>query len=318
MNKRRIVLAGGSGFLGALLAGRFVARKDEVIVLTRSPRGRTDGVKEVCWDGKILGDWAYELEGAFAVINLAGRSVNCRYHSRNRRAIMDSRVDSTRVLGEAIAHCVSAPRVWLNSSTGTIYGHSFDQPMDEAGEIRATREARDELSIAVANAWEAAFTEAHVPRTRKVTLRLAMVLGAGGNSVLPAFRNLARFGLGGKMGSGKQFASWIHEEDYFRAINWLAENETFEGVVNVAAPNPLPNAEVMRIFREVCGLPFGLRATGWMLETGAFFLRTETELIIKSRRVVPKRLEAAGFNFRFRDLEQAVREIEGRVRNHNG
>jgi uncharacterized protein len=309
----RIVLAGGSGFLGQVLAKRFSERDYEVVILTRSPKNN-GVVREVDWNGRSAGAWSSELEGARALINLAGRSVNCRYHTRNRKAILESRVESTRVLGEAIGRCRKPPRVWLNASTATIYKHSIDRPQDETtGEIGATPEAKDAFSIEVAVAWEKAFEDANASATRKVALRSAMVLGPGENSVFPALRRLARFGLGGSMAGGRQFVSWIHEEDFFRAIEWLIEKDDLTGPVNLAAPNPVPNREVMRIFRRTCGVPFGLPAALWMLETGAFLLRTETELIIKSRRVVPGRLLASGFQFRFSKLEEAVKEIEQRM-----
>lgn len=308
MNSNRIVLAGGSGFLGRVLADWLAARGAEVVVLSRSPRSGT-AIREVAWDGKSLGDWARELDGADAVLNLAGRSVDCRYNAANRRLIMDSRIDSTRVLGEAIARCARPPRVWLNSSTATIYKHTFGPAWDESGEIGGTPEAKDEFSVEVAVAWERALSEARTPATRKVALRSAMVLGAGGNSVLPTLRRLVRRGLGGKMGDGRQFMSWIHEEDFCRAVEWLLDHDEFSGVVNLAAPNPLPNAEFMRTMREVCGVPFGLPAARWMLEFGAVFLRTETELILKSRRVVPGRLLAAGFGFKYPHLRGAVEDL---------
>jgi uncharacterized protein (TIGR01777 family) len=312
MNKR-IILAGGSGFLGSVLATHFKKAGYEIVILTRWPRNRSDGIREVVWDAHTLGNWAHELEGSTAVVNLTGRSVDCRYNGKNRKEILESRVFSTRVVGEAIARCKEPPRVWLNASTATIYKHSFDRAMDEAGEIGVTPEAKDEFSITVARAWEKAFEEAQTPATRKVTLRSAMVLGLGANSVFPMLRRLARFGLGGKMASGKQFVSWIHAEDFCRAIEWLIQRDDLGGVVNLAAPNPIPNAEMMGIFRRVCGLPFGLPAAQWMLEVGALFLRTETELIIKSRRVVPARLLKEGFQFRFLHMEDAVKEIENRL-----
>ena len=307
----RIIVAGGSGFLGRVLAKHFMAAGHQVKILTRTPGWADNGVGEEAWDGRTLGEWARTLEGALAVINLAGRSVNCRYDARNRREILESRVQSTRVLGEAIARCAHPPCVWLNSSTATIYKHTFGPAWDEAGEMGGTREAKDEFSVEVACAWEKAFDAARTPATRKVALRSAMVLGTGPNSVFPMLRRLARFGLGGKMGSGRQFVSWIHEGDFCRAIDWLREHESLSGVVNVAAPNPVTNAEMMSTLREVCGMPFGLPATPWLLEIGAFFLRTETELIIKSRRVVPGRLLASGFQFRFPKLNDAVRDLVG-------
>jgi uncharacterized protein (TIGR01777 family) len=311
---KRIVIAGGSGFLGRVLARHFVSRECAVVILARSPSPVANGVRERQWNGQTFGDWTLELEGADVLINLAGRSVNCRYHVRNRRAILESRVQATRVLGEAIAQCAQPPRVWLNSSTATIYKHSLDRPMDEAtGEIGATREAKDAFSVEVACAWEHALEEANTPATRKVALRTAMVLGQGRNSVLPVLRRLVKFGLGGKMGSGRQYVSWIHEDDFCRAVEWLIGRGDLCGPVNLAAPNPIPNREMMLTLRKVCGVPFGLPATGWMLEAGAFLLRTETELIIKSRRVIPGRLMASGFEFRFPKLEDALRDLERRI-----
>ncbi len=310
--KNRIIIAGGNGFLGQLLAKTFVAQGDDLVVLTRSPQPGSAQGQQVGFDGRTLGEWANELDGALAVINLAGRSVNCRYHARNRRLMFDSRIDSTRVLGEAIGRCPHPPRVWLNASTATIYKHSLDRAMDETGEIGATPEARDAFSIEIARAWEDALNAAVTPRTRKVLLRTAMVFSTMPSTVFRVLRRLTRFGLGGTMAGGRQSVSWIHEEDFCRAIQWLIEHEEVSGAVNVAAPNPLPNREMMAAMRRVCGAPFGLPATLGMLELGAFFLRTETELIIKSRRVVPGRLTAAGFHFNFSQFEPAVKDLESR------
>ena len=302
----RIVLAGGSGFLGRVLAGHLAGRGFTVRVLTRNPQG--DG--ERSWDGRTLGGWVDELEGAVALINLAGCSVDCRYHARNRKRILDSRVESTRVLGEALARCAQPPRVWLNASTATIYKHSLDQPRDEAGELGSTPEAKDAFSIEVATAWERALTDAPTThRTRKVALRTAMVLGSGANSVLPTLRRLVRCGLGGAMAGGRQFVSWIHEEDFCRALDWLLDHPELEGPVNVASPHPLRNREMMSLLRRSCGRRFGLPASGWMLEVGAFLLRTETELMLKSRCVVPGRLLATGFRFLFPHFTDAVADL---------
>jgi uncharacterized protein len=283
----------------------------DVVVLTRSPR-KTDGnCRECFWDGRTPGEWIKELDGADVLINLAGRSVDCRYTKRNRRLMMDSRVDSTRVLGEAVARCANPPKVWLNSSTATIYKHNFGPAWDENGEIGATPEARDAFSVEIAKAWEQALEEAPTPRTRKVALRMAMVFGEGRNSVFPVLCRLARCGLGGRMGSGRQYVSWIHEADLCRAIDWIVEHEEISGPVNLAAPNPVTNREMMASVRELCGVPFGLPAAEWMLEVGAFFLRTETELIIKSRRVVPRQLLASGFQFQFPHLRAAMTDLRG-------
>ena len=309
--KQKIILAGGSGFLGTALARRFVARGDEVVVLTREPKPRTDGVREVSWDAKTLGDWAALMDGADVVLNLTGKSVDCRYTEKNRRAIIASRVDSTRAVGEAIARATKPPRVWLNASSATLYKHAPDRAADESGPTGATAEAHDEFSIEVIREWERALDEAPTPNTRKVALRITMVFGANAG-VFPVLRRLTRFGLGGKMGSGRQFVSWIHEEDFCRAIEWVIEREELSGPINLAAPNPLPNADMMRLMRQTCGAPFGLPATEWMLEIGAFFLRTETELILKSRRVAPDKLLASGFQFHFPNLENALRDLEHR------
>jgi len=307
--RRRIILAGGSGFLGTALARKFTSRGDDIIVLTRSPEERNDGVREVAWDAKNLGDWVALVDGADVVINLNGRSVDCRYTERNRQAIISSRVDSTKAVGEAIARCSKPPRVWLNASSATIYKHTFDRAADESGETGATAEAKDEFSLEVIRQWEQALHEAVTPGTRKVALRTTMVLGPG-SGVFPVLRRLARFGLGGKMASGKQYMSWIHQEDFCRAIEWLIDHDELSGPINLAAPNPVTNTEMMRLMRKTCGIPFGLPATRWMLEIGAVFLRTETELIIKSRRVIPGKLFASGFQFHFPEVENALRNLQ--------
>jgi uncharacterized protein (TIGR01777 family) len=253
MNK--IVIAGGSGFLGRALAAHFQKAGYAIVILTRSPKTAANGTREVEWDACTVGNWAKELDGATAVINLTGRSVNCRYTERNQRLIMDSRLDSTRAIGEAIAKCKIPPPVWLNASTATIYKHTFGPAWDESGQIGSTPEAKDKFSIEVATAWERAFNEAQTPRTRKVSMRAAMVLGHGGNSVFPVLRRLTRFGLSGRIGNGRQFVSWIHEKDFCRAVEWLIAHDELSGPVNIAAPNPVTNAEMMKLFRTVCGMP---------------------------------------------------------------
>lgn len=314
MNSRRIILAGGSGFLGQRLADYLHTRGWEPVVLTRNPSANARW-KELAWDARTAGDWARELEGAEAVINLAGRSVNCRFTAENRRLVMDSRVDSTRAIGEAIARCQQPPRVWLNSGTATIYRHTFGPPHDETSQDFATTpEAKDEYSVEVARAWERAQVMVATPHTRQVRLRITLVFGTVAGGVFQILRRLARCGLGGRMGSGRQFVSWIHEEDFCRAVEWILEHPELHGPVNLAAPHPLTNAEMMRTFRRVCGIvPFGLPAAEWMLEVGAFFLRTETELLLKSRRVVPGKLLASGFPFRFPEMETALRDLKTRL-----
>ena len=314
MISRRIVLAGGSGFLGRLLAEHLHARGWEPVILTRKPSAQAR-FKEVAWDARRAGDWARELEGAEAVINLAGRSVNCRFTAENKKLVMDSRVDSTRAVGEAIERCAEPPRVWLNCGTATIYRHTLGAAHDETSmDFAVTPAVHDEYSVEVARAWEQAQTACATPRTRQVTLRITLVFGTVPGGVVQILRRLARLGLGGRMGSGKQFVSWIHEEDFCRAVEWILEHNTLQGPVNLAAPEPLPNVEMMRTFRRVCGgVPFGLPAFEWMLEAGAFVMRTETELILKSRRVVPGKLRADGFVFRFPQMEEALRDLEKRI-----
>lgn len=307
--KTKVILAGGSGFLGGVLAKFFGAKGVEVVILTRNPKARADAIREVGWDGVSLGDWLKELEGARALINLAGISVNCRYHARNRQRMLDSRLHSTRVLGEAITRCANPPQVWLNSSTATIYKHTYGPPWDEAGQIGGCAEAKDIFSVHIATEWERVFNEASTPRTRKAALRSAMVLGQARNSVLPNLLRLGRLGLGGSLGGGRQFVSWIHEDDFCRAVEWIIEHEGFCGPVNLAAPNPVTNAELMASIRKVCGVRFGLPAPRWLLEVGAFLMRTETELVIKSRRVVSSKLPASGFSFRHSHLLPAIEQL---------
>jgi uncharacterized protein len=304
----RLVLAGGAGFLGRVLARHLAGLGWEIVVLTRQARAAEEGVRFAEWDGASTGPWAAELEGAEAVINLAGRTVNCRYTARNRREIYDSRLKPTAVLGAVIANCARPPRVWLNSSSATIYRHALDRPMDEA-----TGEMGSGFSVDVCQRWERAFLDPPTPATRRVALRTAMVFGPGAGGVFEAFHRIVRIGLGGTLGRGDQFVSWIHERDFARAVEWLLAHPELEGAVNLTSPTPLPNHEFMRTFREVCGTRIGLPATRWMLEIGAFFLRTETELLLKSRRVVPGRLHDSGFVFQFPEWRAAIGEIVRRA-----
>jgi uncharacterized protein (TIGR01777 family) len=268
----------------------------------------------VSWDGRTLGLWAQELEGADVVINLAGRSVNCRYNVQNRQEMMQSRVDSTRVVGQAIAKASRPPRIWLQASTATIYAHRYDAPNDELTGIIGGSEPDVpdtwRFSISVAQAWERAVTDVGtLPHTRTVLLRSAMTMSPDQGGVFDVLSGLVRMGLGGRAGDGRQYVSWIHEADFVRAIYWLIEQESLSGPVNLAAPNPLPNAEFMRDLRRAWGVPIGLPATEWMLEIGAVFLRTETELILKSRRVVPAKLTQSGFTFQFPNWIDAARDL---------
>jgi uncharacterized protein len=307
----KVVIPGGTGQVGMVLARAFQADGHEVVVLSRQPRPAPWRV--VAWDAETLGDWAAELEGADAVINLAGRSVNCRYHAANRRLIKESRVKSTRVVGEAIARARRPPRVWLQASTATIYAHRYDAPNDERTGILGGAEphAPDtwRFSIDVATSWEQAATEVATPQTRKVLLRSAMVMSPDRDGVFDVLLRLVRWGLGGRSGDGRQYVSWIHDHDFIRPLYWVIDHDRLDGPVNLASPNPMPNEEFMRTLRQAWGSRVGLPATEWMLEIGAFFLRTETELILKSRRVVPGRLLETGFAFRFPTWAEAAADL---------
>lgn len=282
----------------------------EVVIFSRSIEHGTPN-KIIHWDGETLGNWKEALEGCDAVINMAGRSVNCRYTKKNRAQMINSRVRSTRILGTAIQQCREPPKVWLNSSTATIYKHRFSQPNDEyTGLIGAHPDAKDIYSIEVAEAWENEFNSISTGATRKLILRTAIVFGNQSGGAYDVLRKLTRIGLGGTMGSGKQWVSWIHETDFCNSILHLIQNQTSEGIYNLSAPNPLPNKEMMRTLRHIHRSPFGLPATKWMLEIGAFFLRTETELIIKSRYVVPMRLQEEGFEFEYSFFKDAIQSLE--------
>ena len=312
----KIVIPGGSGQVGTVLARAFHGEGHEVVVLSRRPEVRPWRVS--AWDGATPGTWQADIDGSDVVINLAGRSVNCRYNQTNRDEILRSRVDSTRVVGAAIATSQRAPGVWLQASTATIYAHRYDRPNDEhtgvlgGGEPDAPDTWR--LSIDVARAWERAFDESITPHTRKIALRSAMTMSPDPGGIFDTLTRLTRRGLGGRAGDGRQFISWIHEHDFVAAIQFLIGREDITGIVNAAAPNPLPNAEFMRVLREACGVRFGLPANKLMLELGAIVMRTETELILKSRRVVPARLLENGFRFVYPEWPDAARDLCARSR----
>jgi uncharacterized protein (TIGR01777 family) len=300
----KIVLAGGSGQIGAILKRAFAS--DDVVVLARS-----GGVR---WDGRTLGPWAESLEGADALVNLAGRSVDCRYNAANRRAIMDSRLESTFALREAIERAADPPKVWLQSSTATIYADTYGEPNAEDGVIGGDEPDLPDtwrFSIDVARAWEQAAAGAP---TRTVLMRSAMVMSPDRGGVFDTLYGLVRRGLGGRAASGRQFVSWIHEHDFAAAARLLIERDEFSGPVNLAAPNPLPYADFMRALRSAAGVPVGLPATRWMLEIGSFFMRTETELVLKSRRVVPGRMLDAGFEFTYPEWPPAAADLVARRR----
>jgi uncharacterized protein len=306
-----IVIPGGSGQIGRLIAQHFHDRGHTVTVLSRRPAATSWAT--LGWDAL-----AGAIESSDLVINLAGRSVDCRYTVANRRDILESRVQPTRVIGEAIAQAAHPPAIWMNASTATIYRHALDRAMNElTGELGGGEPNVPDtwrFSIDVATAWERAFFEASTPRTRKIALRSAMVMSSSSGGVFDVLLRLVRCGLGGRAASGAQYVSWIHDADFICAIEFLIAHPELSGPVNLSAPNPLPQSDFMRILRREWGMPIALPATRWMLELGAFFLRTETELILKSRRVTPTRLLDAGFTFQFPNWEGAARDLIARYR----
>jgi uncharacterized protein len=317
----RIVIPGGEGHLGRLLLQRVLASGHTVTTLSCRPgQPETDKTPwaRIHWDGRELGPWTEALEDTDVVINLAGRTVDCRYNAKNRAEILCSRVESTAVLGRAIQALRLPPRLWLNSSTATIYRHSFDRAMDEVwGELGGSEaDAPDtwRFSIDVAGKWEDSFFGCSTPYTRKVALRTAMVMSSDPRGVFAMVLRLVRLGLGGAWGSGRQYMSWIHELDFLRAVEFLIEREDISGVVNLAAPNPLPNKQFLDELREAWGIRFGLPAHDWMLSVGAVLMRTETELLLKSRRVVPGVLSRNGFAFRFQAWAEAAQDLVRRWR----
>jgi NAD dependent epimerase/dehydratase family enzyme len=359
MPHKKIIIAGGTGFIGQAMA-RYFGKENHVVILGRKAVNghhnrynhhlvrSTDGynITYCRWDGRhIEKHWAREIDGADLVINLAGKSVNCRYHEKNKQEIVDSRTHSTKVLAEAIRRATVPPKLWINAASATIYRHATDHPQHEQNGIisewkndnmpysyfdrlrwrwkKAVIRARygasseryndldKDFSVAVCRLWENAFFEERTPFTRKIALRAAITLGEGG--VMIPYFNLLKFGLGGYHGNGTQMYSWIHVEDLCRIVEWSYENKEMEGVYNCAAPNAVTNADFMKTLRSITGHKIGLPAFTWMLEAGAALIGTETELILKSRWVHPARLLQTGFQFKYNHLREALAEIVQRT-----
>ncbi|MFJ6158860.1 TIGR01777 family oxidoreductase [Pseudarthrobacter sp. NPDC092184] len=296
---RTVVLAGASGFIGRYFRTRF--EQDGWTVRTIGRRG-AKGAPSAAWGDDDV-RLARALDGAELLVNLAGRSVSCRYSDRNKAAILESRVSTTAALGRAIALCRQPPSTWLNASTGTIYRNAVDRPQSEGdGELGTG------FSVDVARAWEAELDAAVAPGTRKIPLRIAIVLGRGGGALRP-FANLARLGLGGRMGPGTQKFSWIHVEDLYRCVRFLHARKDITGPVNVASPDVVTNRELMRMVRRAYGARFGIPTPAWLLRLGAVLIRTETELVLKSRWVQPEKLLDAGFVYSQPELGRALQQI---------
>ncbi len=319
MKNKKIVIAGGSGFIGQAIASYFGA-ENEIVILTRGlPNSANnafggsdidDAVKKnlrfVQWDNKNTGEWYKEIDGAEMVINLAGKSVNCRYTEKNKQEIFDSRTETTKAIGTAIQHAIVPPKLWVNAASATIYRHATDRAQDEY-----TGEIGNDFSVQVCKLWEKTFFDQRTPFTRKAALRMAVTLGNGG--VIIPYLNLCKFGLGGRQGSGKQMFSWVHAEDICRAIAFLHDHADIEGVYNVCSPNPVTNNIFMQTLRKVAGQAFGLPAFVWMLKIGAALIGTETELLLKSRWVLPTKLTEAGFAFKYEKLEDAFKSIVSKL-----
>ncbi len=297
---KKIVIAGGSGFIGKALSSYFKNQGNMVTVFTRGKTELVNGINYICWDGKTVGDWIKRMNQVDVLINLTGKSVDCRYTKANKKEILDSRVDATDILEKAIHQVEVAPKIWLNASTATIYKSSFDKVMqEEDGEIGS------DFSMNVAKAWEATFFKYLNANTRKVALRISLVLGPE-EGILPVLSRLTKIGLGGKHGTGKQKFAWIHIKDLIRCIEFIIENDNLKGPVICSTPTTINNEEFMRAFRKTIGIPFGLPNPKWALKLGAVVMRTEAELILKSRFVEPKKLLDAGFQFKFTNIEKAL------------
>ncbi|MFH6998951.1 TIGR01777 family oxidoreductase [Flavobacterium sp. FlaQc-57] len=298
----KLIIAAGTGFLGQVLVNHFKNKFEEIVILTRGKSQKIDGIKYVNWNARTFSGWENELENATVLINLAGKSVDCRYTQKNKKEILLSRIESTKILNKAVLNCKNPPKHWLNSSTSTIYRFSLDKQMDEVdGEIG------NDFSINVALSWEKAFFKTETPKTLKTALRTSIVLGKNGGAFIP-LKTLAKIGFGGKQGKGNQFISWIHEEDFANAIDFIIQKQ-ISGIINIVSPEPIHNTDFMQKLRKVVGCPFGIPMSKFFLEIGFFFIRTETELVLKSRNVIPKRLLENGFEFKFGDIDNAFENL---------
>lgn len=299
-----IVIAGGTGFLGKNLGLYFKSKGDQVIILSRGEKKEENGIIYEQWDGATKGIWSEWINKATIIINLTGKSVDCRYTDLNKQLIMNSRVDSTRLLGELISKSPTPPKLWINASTATIYRHSEDKMMtEENGEIG------DDFSMNVAKNWEKEFYKYNTPKTRQVALRTSLVLGSNGG-VYPVLSKLVKFGLGGKQGSGKQKFAWLHIQDFINIVDFVIHKEQLSGSINTTAPSTIDNKEFMSALRKSLGHKCGLSHPKWLLKIGAFFIRTEAELVLKSRWIYPQILIDNGFKFKFEDIDLALKDLK--------
>jgi uncharacterized protein (TIGR01777 family) len=323
MKQKKIVIAGGSGFIGQALCNYFGKEYTLVILSRQIPNQQTNAygkrqieqqilgnIHFVTWDGATIGPWAQELDGADMLINLTGKTVNCRYTRKNKQEIIDSRVHATKILGQAIQASAHPPLLWINAASATIYPHATDESRDES-----FRDFSDDFSVKVCQLWEKAFFDRHTPSTRKIALRMAITLGAG--CVMMPYFNLLKFGLGGRQGNGKQMYTWIHILDTCRMIEWINNHPEIEGIYNCCSPNAVTNSNFMEILRKATGKKIGLPAYTWILKLGAFIIGTEPELVLKSRWVLPTKIMATGFKFSLGCLPQAMDDIVSKTPPHN-
>jgi len=299
---RRIVIAGGSGFLGCTLAAHWIRNGVELINLTRRPRAGPHGMRDMRWDGKTLGDWAAQLDGADAVVNLTGRSVDCRHNARNRELILNSRVQSVHAIGAAIRRCKRPPPVWIQAASLAIYGNSGDRVCDESAPHA------DDFSAQVCKQWEQACADEYTPTTRQVMLRIGIVLGRDGGA-LPKLAGLARRGMGGTTGNGRQWVSWLHIDDWIRMVDWALQTPAAQGAYNATCPSPVRNRDFMRELRRALGVWFGPPAPSLLVRVGSFLMGTEASLALTGRRCMPERLLRAGFEFERTDLRDALASL---------
>ncbi|TDQ08399.1 TIGR01777 family oxidoreductase [Pedobacter metabolipauper] len=303
MKYRKIVLAGGNGYLGRVFANYYKHLAEEVIILSRKEKKDTDTIKTIVWDGCNEGEWVKSLDGADLLVNLCGKNVNSRYTKENQAEIISSRIIPTTLLGNVIGKLQDPPKLWINITSATIYRHAEDRAQDEE-----TGEIGYGFSIDVCRKWENSFFDTNTPLTRKIALRMGIVLGRS-DGAFPRLLNLVKFGMGGKQGDGQQYVSWVHEQDAARCTEWLIQHEELQGVINCTAPEAVKNTDLMTEIRKAWGIPFGLPAPAWLLEIGAAMIGTETELILKSRWVYPKRLLDTGYSFLFTKSAHAIKDI---------
>ncbi len=299
----KITIAGGNGFLGKLLIQHFLKKNCHLISLNRKVESRKGRLVQLKWDGKTAGPWMEEIDGSDVIINLVGRSVDCRYTEKNKKEILNSRLDSTQIIGEAIQRAKQPPKLWINASSATIYRHEEKRDMSESKGIMGSG-----FSVDICTAWEEMAKKYQQKECRQVLLRTSMVMGKEAG-VFPVLSKLVKGGLGGKQGDGHQFVSWIHAQDFVRAVEWIMEHPQLEGAINCTAPTPLPNRQFMKILQKQLNIPIGVPATKWMLSLGAVLLNTEEELILKSRRVVPERLINSGFQFEYATAQAAIKNL---------